>query len=102
MVRSRTVSFGIPPGRLRFPIDPPGATATFPFGINDKGIIVGRYTDGAGTDHGFILKMPNSFVSFDYPGATSTSLNGINNQGLVCGRYDDGSGILHGFIWANP
>jgi len=34
-------------------IDFPGATDTFPGGINNDGIIVGLYTDQAGIDHGF-------------------------------------------------
>ena len=85
-------------GTLTFPIDPPGSTGTFLFGISDQGLIVGRYADSTGVEHGFLLRLPSAFVVFDYPGATFTSLNGINKLGLLCGRYDDGSGIFHGIV----
>jgi uncharacterized membrane protein len=37
-------------------IDVPGATDTCAFGINAPGRIVGSYVDGAGKEHGFVLK----------------------------------------------
>ena len=46
-------------GALTFPIDFPGASSTFPFGINDQGIIIGRYTDRGEPTMGS-FRMPNS------------------------------------------
>src|SRR5207249_2549337 len=56
-------------GALTFPIDFAGATITVLNGINDRGWIVGRYDFADNIDHGFFLKLPNTFISFDYPGA---------------------------------
>ena len=58
---------------------------------------MGNYNDSAGVEHAFFLKMPSTFISFDYPGATGTSLNGVNKSGLMCGSYIDSSGLHHGF-----
>jgi hypothetical protein len=85
-------------GALTFPIAVPRATTTSPNGLSDLGLIVGRYTKADNIDHGFLLKLPRTFVGFDYPGATGTSLNGINKSGLICGRYTDAAGLRHGFI----
>lgn len=87
-----------PDGTLTFPIDFPGPGSTALYGINDHGLVVGRYTDETGLNHGFVLRLPDTFVEFDYPGAAGTSLNGINNRGVIAGRYADSAGIRHGFV----
>ena len=84
-------------GTITSPIDPPGATATLLLGINDGGIMVGRYTDANGI-HGMIFKAPHSFVTYNYPGATETSFNGINRSNMIAGRYTDAAGLRHGFL----
>jgi hypothetical protein len=85
-------------GTLTFPIDFPGSISTTLVGINDGGLMVGRYVDSAGVEHGLLFKRPSTFLSFDYPGASGTSLNGINDSKFISGRYTDGSGIRHGFL----
>ena len=85
-------------GTLTFPLDFPGSTSTILNWINDRNLIVGKYVDSGGVEHGLLLKRPSTFLSFDYPGATGTSLNGINNQKFISGRYTDSSGIRHGFL----
>ena len=85
-------------GTLTFPIDPPGSTGTFPIGINDRKLMVGRFDDGSGITHAFVFQMPDKFLVYDFPGATLTSFNGINSAGVICGRYEDSSGIGHGII----
>jgi hypothetical protein len=89
--------------RIISPVDYPGATQTYLFGLNDDGRhIVGKYVDSVGATHGLILQRPlhtpDIFSSFDYPGATETSLNGVNNLRRVSGYYADSSGTHHGFI----
>jgi hypothetical protein len=84
-------------GTITSPIDPPGATATLLLGINDSGIMVGRYTSASGV-HGMIFKAPHSFVTYDYAGATETSFNGINRSNMITGRYTDAAGLRHGFL----
>ncbi len=78
-----------PAGNFIYPLDYPGSTYTFILGINDRGWMVGNYANASGL-HGFVAKLPNTFISFDGPG-TSTFLTGINNQGLICGFYNEGS-----------
>ena len=66
---------------------------------HDLNVMVGRYTDAAGTTHGILFNPLQGFVVYDYPGATFTSLNGINERGVVVGRYTDPStGIDHGIL----
>ena len=93
---------------MHAPIDPVGSTGTILFGNtvfrhnqhrrHDLNVMVGRYTDAAGTTHGILFNPLQGFVVYDYPGATFTSLNGINERGVVVGRYTDSSGIDHGIL----
>jgi hypothetical protein len=84
-------------GTFTYPVEPTGATSSFLLGINDSGIMVGRYADASGI-HAMIFKAPHSFVTYDYPGATETSFNGINRRNMITGRYTDSAGIRHGFL----
>src|SRR5262245_14248648 len=57
-------------------------------GINPRGDIVGFYIDGAGIQHGFLLK-DGTFTTIDFPlaGVRNTTANGINAQGEIVGQY---------------
>jgi probable HAF family extracellular repeat protein/YD repeat-containing protein len=88
-------------------IDIPGALATAPVKINDRGQIVGIYSTNAtntkdpdATIHGFVLHR-GKVTTIDYPGAASTQAAGINNRGEVVGDYFDAAGTAHGFRWYN-
>ena len=88
-------------GTVHAPVDPPHSKQTLPFGVNDQGWVVGRFSrkGNAGDGHGFLYRLGSDrFVIYDYPGATFTSFGGINNNGLICGRYQDDAGLLHGFL----
>lgn len=70
----------------------PDSQATFPYGINDNGQIVGQYVDNtpnAGL-HGF-LDSNGAFQTLDEPGAAYTNLVGINDSGQIVGYSDLGS-----------
>ena len=91
--------------RGRFtPIDLPGARATAPSRINDRGQIVGRYYQTApfsGPDarfRGFLLDR-GRLTRIDVPGAAQTQAVGINNLGQVVGEYQTPDGTYHGFLW---
>jgi uncharacterized membrane protein len=78
-----------------------GAVATAALGINDRGQIVGSYSEVGGsallsTLHGFLLD-DGVFTRIDFPGASSTLPLGINNRGQIVGAYSDGA-IGHGFL----
>jgi uncharacterized membrane protein len=61
---------------------PAGATASYAYGINDNGDIVGSYVDSAGATHGFLLK-GKTYTTLDVPSANWTIATGINNKGGV-------------------
>jgi probable HAF family extracellular repeat protein len=75
----------------------PGSSLTWPFSINDNGVIVGIY-QASGQQHGFIYSN-GVYISFDYPGSASTLLAGINNAGeLVGGFCYSPCHVGHGFL----
>lgn len=70
-------------------------------GINDRGDIVGYYTDMmTGFAHGYLLKNGASTL-IDFPGAVNTSAWDINNPGQIVGTYSKKDGSAHGFLWKN-
>jgi len=71
-------------------VDVPGATATVACGINDKGQVVGAYTDSSGQIHGF-LDSGGAFTTIDIPGAAGTAACGINDSGQIVGTFKDAS-----------
>jgi len=83
-------------GTITAPIDVSGSTYTDLRGINDHGLMVGRYRDSTGT-HGFALNSSGAITTFI--GESSTTLNGVNNSGRMCGwETDPDTGIHHGLI----
>jgi YVTN family beta-propeller protein len=75
----------------------PGATSTYPNGINNRGEIVGSYTDSDGLSHGFTL-LNGQFTAFNVPGALGTFPAGINDLDEIVGSYVDAQSVLHGFL----
>ena len=68
------------------PFNVPGAVSTFPYSINDAGVIVGSYISSVDRgEHGFISHPDGTFQTLDNPGATTTRLVGINNAGQIVG-----------------
>jgi probable HAF family extracellular repeat protein len=68
-------------------IEAPGAIlGTGPFGINNRGQIVGAYANADGTIHGFPLD-DGVFTSIEAPGAIRTGANDINEAGQIMGFY---------------
>jgi hypothetical protein len=80
-------------------IDFPGAAATFPAGINDRGNIVGYYRSPDFSHHGFIYSN-GTFQSFDPPGSSDTFVLSINDPGEISGTFSDVNGS-HGFLLQN-
>jgi probable HAF family extracellular repeat protein len=68
-------------------IDFPGAQATQPNDINNRGQIVGQY-EADGVAHGFLLD-GGTFTTIDAPGASrSTQVIGINDRGEMVGARE--------------
>ncbi len=59
---------------------------TAPWGINDKGDIVGNYYPEDGSLHGFLLSR-GVYTKIDLPGACSTNPGSINDAGDIVGDY---------------
>jgi uncharacterized membrane protein len=92
-------------------IDVPGAQGTEPHRINNRGRIVGVYSDdtpivnNSAQPRGFLLDRGEATL-IEVPGAVVTSPNGINDRGQVVGQYSDPAGyrdsidpeIQHGFV----
>jgi YD repeat-containing protein len=73
--------------------DVPGATAkTAVGGSNDRGQLVGGYTDARG-EHGFLRDTHGRITSIDVPGARSTSAAKVNDRGQIVGFYTQ-TGLL--------
>jgi probable HAF family extracellular repeat protein len=64
----------------------PGAIRMTANDINDKGQVVGQFTDAHNGVHGFVYE-EESFCQLDYPGATTTEILGINNLGQIVGLF---------------
>jgi probable HAF family extracellular repeat protein len=79
-----------------------GARATAAFDINDKGQIVGAYSDCSNNDvaNGFLYS-GDVFSPINYPGAAEgTYVSRISNSGEIVGSYTDSNGVSHGFLYA--
>ena len=85
-------------------IDVPGAQGTEPHRSNNRGQIVGLYSDdtpivnNSARPRGFLLDR-GELTALDVPGAVLTSPNGINDGGQVVGEYTRRGGMVHGFLW---
>ncbi len=80
-------------------IDAPGAgtgqgQGTFPVAINSSGVIVGYFTDGSGTEHGFIRAADGTFTTVDDPPGTYTQITAINSLGLAAGNGTSDLGFV--------
>jgi len=74
-------------------------TSTQALGINQLGMVVGSFVDGAGTMHGFVWSGGRA-SQIDDPdhGADGTLVNGLNDLGQLVGFYVDNAGNTHGFL----
>jgi hypothetical protein len=75
---------------------------TSPTGINNRGDIVGYYTDANGAYHGFVRSARGKFRIIDDPSSTSapsaTIAQAINDWGTVVGFWFDSNLNSHGFV----
>ena len=79
-------------------IDHPDAVfETAPYGINNRGQLVGGYDTAGFVIHGFLLD-GGRFTTIDVPGALRTLALRINARGQILGNYEDERGGCHGFL----
>lgn len=80
---------------------------TFPEGINDAGVITGRYVDGNIVYHGFVRSPGGEFTTFDAPDSSSTLDDGtfprsINDKGAIIGNYSAADKEVNRGFLRNP
>ena len=78
-------------------LDPPGATYSIAWSINNRGQVAGNYNDGS-RSYGFVYSN-GTFAILEAPGAIDTSALSINDSGQVVGSYLDSSS--HSFVYSN-
>jgi uncharacterized membrane protein len=79
-------------------IDHPDATLeTVPFGINNRGQIVGGYDAPGFIIRGFLLDR-GRYETINFPGALRTNAMRINARGQILGNYEDARGGCHGYL----
>jgi YD repeat-containing protein len=52
-------------------------------------VIVGKYTDAAGVQHGFRRDTRGRFTTIDVPGAPRNAVTGLNDRGQLVGFYEN-------------
>jgi probable HAF family extracellular repeat protein len=86
----------------------PGAGGTDPTAVNDRGQVVGFYTDvplrptpqyPPGTQHSFLWDSGRVTRLPDPPGSVQTQALDINNRGQIVGIYSDSRRRQHGFLF---
>ena len=65
-----------------------GSTFTQALGVNNRGEVVGSYTDANGNMHGFRYR-DRQYTAIDVPGGMNTVINGVNDDGWVVGFFMD-------------
>ncbi len=80
------------------PLEFPGAIGTYPAGLNDRGQILGQYSDGR-NDHGFIYDKGVYTALPDFPGARLTYPQSINNLGQIVGWSYDNNFLVTSFVY---
>jgi probable HAF family extracellular repeat protein len=78
----------------------PGALQTVPGGVNNAGVVAGRYQDSSGVFHGYILQGQN-LTTLDDPNGTNTDANNLAPQSpiRVVGSYAGSTGSSVGFLY---
>jgi hypothetical protein len=88
-------------------VENPATGTTLPtnqfLGINDNGIAVGFYVDGAGVTRGYTFnnKTDKFSANIDDPNGVSTTAAAINNAGDIAGFFTNANGVTHGFYDAD-
>jgi hypothetical protein len=79
-------------GALTYFDSPAEANALAVNGVNDSGVVVGKWEIAPGQARGFVRLADNTVNGVHFAGATSTHLKGINNAGKIVGTLVDAAG----------
>jgi probable HAF family extracellular repeat protein len=92
-----------PPLAFKFTtVNVPGATQTFPGGINNAGVVVGGYEDSSQVFHGYILS-GKKLTKLDDPKGIGTLCSNLAPDGAIAvvGYYIASDGTSVGFLYKN-
>lgn len=76
----------------------PGYEQTIPYGVNERGDVVGGAIDASFAFHGFLYR-DGEYSIIDVPGATTTIPTAINERGVVVGYFYAPDGTLGAFTF---
>ena len=79
-------------------VQPPNALATFIFGLNAGGQVVGSFLNTSRQTVGYFRNVDGTYVILNPPGSTATYVSGINDAGQVAGTAVL-SGSQTAFLW---
>jgi probable HAF family extracellular repeat protein len=82
----------------------PGAQLTGPFGITNRGTVVGTYSDAEGVSQAYVMERGEVTTLVppdvpDDPARAQVVATDINDRGQVVGCYADANGTYHGFLY---
>lgn len=98
MLSLLSIARGQDSGMFFISFDFPNARTTVASGINNAGVIVGKYRSDPGGDHGFKRSANGTMHSIDYPLSEYTSPYGLNSAGVIVGQYNKPWESSHGFL----
>jgi hypothetical protein len=105
MAKSQIVEFDAPGAATSVSRACAPYCGTVAFSINDRGVIVGYYTDEHIVPHAFIRTSDGRFTTFDAPGAglghhlnEGTVAYAVNDDDTVAGLFEDADLVYHGFV----
>src|SRR5262249_44709134 len=83
-----------------FDVPPEAGDFTSPFGINNKGVIVGNFFSVDGFVDGFAFETDTfTYVTVPGSGFLRGFLNAVNDKGDAVGGFDDpDTGVVHSFL----
>jgi uncharacterized membrane protein len=96
LLAASSQAMAVPSGYTFTTIVVPGSLGTIAGDINDRGQIVGEFTDDAGIQRGF-LDTGGHLTNINPPGDTFTMLFGINNLGQILGTTSS----IANFVYAH-
>jgi hypothetical protein len=79
-------------------LNPPGATYSFAFGLNNRGIVVGSFANASGVYKGFAYES-GKYETIVFPGSVAfTQASGVNDSNTVVGDYVGKDQLTHGYL----
>lgn len=92
-------------GGTLIPFSLPGINVIYPRAINNRGQVVGVYTDPVdqSVEHGFFRDSDGTVTyPLDFPNGRDTAILGINDRGMLVGGWRDTSLYFHAFLLQLP